>query len=77
LRELPEGSIRLSLRSKGQVNVAELAERLGGGGHETAAGCTLPGPLAEATEAIVRELRRGVARLESAAEEGTPQGAGI
>src|ERR1700734_4295117 len=43
LRELPEGRIRLSLRSKGEVNVAAIAERLGGGGHENAAGCTLEG----------------------------------
>ncbi len=32
LRELPEQRIRLSLRSKGRVNVAAIAERLGGGG---------------------------------------------
>ena len=32
LRELPESRIRVSLRSKGKVNVAEIAERLGGGG---------------------------------------------
>ena len=45
LRELPEGRIRVSLRSKGKLNVAEIAERLGGGGHENAAGCTVDGPL--------------------------------
>ena len=42
------GAFRLSLRSKGQVNVAAIAERLGGGGHENAAGCTLEGPLERA-----------------------------
>ena len=45
LRELPENRVRLSLRSKGRVNVAEIAEKLGGGGHGNAAGCTLEGPL--------------------------------
>ena len=45
LRELPDRSLRLSLRSKGKVNVAAIAERLGGGGHGNAAGCTLEGPL--------------------------------
>ena len=34
LHELPEQRIRMSLRSKGRVNVAAIAERLGGGGHE-------------------------------------------
>jgi phosphoesterase RecJ-like protein len=58
LRELPEGRIRLSLRSKGKVNVAAISERLGGGGHENAAGSTLDGPMERATEEILTALRR-------------------
>ena len=57
LRELPERRIRLSLRSRGTVNVAAIAERLGGGGHKTAAGCTLDGPLSHALDKILAELR--------------------
>ncbi len=60
LRELPESRIRLSLRSKGRVNVAAIAERLGGGGHENAAGCTLDGPLPRAMEEILAHLRPSV-----------------
>ena len=64
LRELPEGRIRLSLRSKtretGALNVAAIAERLGGGGHENASGCTLDGPMerakAEILDALCREM---------------------
>jgi phosphoesterase RecJ-like protein len=61
LRELPEGRVRLSLRSKagkdgGKVNVAAISERLGGGGHENAAGCTLDGPMERATEEILAAL---------------------
>ncbi len=66
LRELPEGRIRVSLRSKAlgsgaedgpsAVNVAAIAERLGGGGHENAAGCTLEGPIERATEEILEAL---------------------
>ena len=63
LRELPERRIRLSLRSKGKVNVAAIAERLGGGGHENAAGCTLEGPLSRALEEILAQLRPSVAGL--------------
>ena len=63
LRELPEGRIRLSLRSKGKVNVAAIAERLGGGGHENAAGCTLDGPMERATEEILAALRGELTRL--------------
>ena len=61
LRELPDRRVRLSLRSKGKVDVAAIAARLGGGGHENAAGCTLDGPLAAAQERILDELRRAVA----------------
>lgn len=61
LRELPEGHFRLSLRGKGRVNVAAIAEKLGGGGHENAAGCTLEGPLEPAIQQILAELRGAVA----------------
>jgi phosphoesterase RecJ-like protein len=57
LRELPEQTVRLSLRSKGKVSVAAIAERLGGGGHGNAAGCTLEGPLTRALDEILKELR--------------------
>jgi phosphoesterase RecJ-like protein len=61
LRELPERRIQVSLRSKGQVDVAAIAGRLGGGGHQSAAGCTLDGPLTRALDEILTELRSGVA----------------
>jgi phosphoesterase RecJ-like protein len=61
LRELPEQQIRLSLRSKGHIDVAAIAARLGGGGHENASGVTLDGPLQSALERILKELRAGVA----------------
>lgn len=57
LRELPNHRVRLSLRSKGAVNVAAVAESFGGGGHENASGCTLPGPLPAASEAILARMR--------------------
>ncbi len=63
LRELPGGNIRISLRSKGKINVAEIAERLGGGGHGNAAGCTLEGPLPRAIDEVMTELRPSVAAL--------------
>lgn len=37
-KENPEGLMRCSMRSKGTIDVAEIAQRYGGGGHRTAAG---------------------------------------
>jgi bifunctional oligoribonuclease and PAP phosphatase NrnA len=61
LRELPpNGEFRLSIRSKGKIDVAQIAESFGGGGHRSASGCTLEGPLAVATERILSQLRMGL-----------------
>jgi len=56
-RELGNGRWRVSLRSKGAVNVSAIAETLGGGGHECAAGCAVEGPLEVATTKILGQLQ--------------------
>jgi len=56
-RELPDGRYRVSLRSKGQVNVAAVAEQFGGGGHTCASGCAVAGPLSTSLELILAQLR--------------------
>jgi phosphoesterase RecJ-like protein len=58
-RELADGRFRVSLRSKGKVDVATVAERFGGGGHQCASGCALDGPLPVAAARIIKELRLG------------------
>jgi len=57
-RELPDGRFRVSLRSKGQLNVSTVAQQFGGGGHECASGCALDGPLSVAVARVVEQLRR-------------------
>jgi len=37
-REMADGRFRVSMRSKGEMNVASVAERFGGGGHTCASG---------------------------------------
>ena len=59
-REMPNGNYRVSLRSKGALNVAEVAARFGGGGHECASGFAVEGPLAVAVPRVIGHLRRGV-----------------
>ena len=58
-REQSDGRFRVSLRSKGAVNVAAVAMAFGGGGHECASGCGMDGPLSAATERLLAQLRVG------------------
>ena len=60
LRAEPDGKVKASLRGKGDVPVNRIAHRFGGGGHENAAGCTLPGPLAAARDALLAAVRRAL-----------------
>lgn len=68
LRESEPGVFRTSLRSKGEVNVAKVAEKFGGGGHRNAAGCTLRGTWEEAEEKIIALLQDAVERANGLAD---------
>jgi phosphoesterase RecJ-like protein len=59
LRELPGDRYRVSLRSKGHLDVARVAESFGGGGHECASGFSVDGPLDDAVREVLARIRRG------------------
>jgi phosphoesterase RecJ-like protein len=59
-RELRD-AVKVSLRAKGEVNVARIAARLGGGGHPNAAGLILPGGLADAKTVVLGAIREALA----------------
>ncbi len=61
-KECSPGVYRTSLRSKGDVNVAKIAEQFGGGGHRNAAGCTLQGSWDEVEQKLVPLLQDAVKR---------------
>jgi phosphoesterase RecJ-like protein len=55
--ELPEGKVRVSLRSKDErVDVSYITGLFGGGGHKLAAGARLKGPLPEAQERVLAAI---------------------
>jgi phosphoesterase RecJ-like protein len=54
LRELDQGGWKASLRSRGPVNVARIAEQFGGGGHRNAAGFKTKADLRTTKEALFR-----------------------
>ena len=58
LRERTAGEVRISLRSKGVVDVDVIARAFGSGGHLAASGCTIRGTLAQARARLLTEIRR-------------------
>jgi len=56
--ELKDGRIRCSLRSKGAIDVSQIAAKFGGGGHKMAAATYLPGPLENAKQLILEEVSK-------------------
>jgi len=54
--ELADGRVKVSLRSRGAVDVCKIAAKFGGGGHTSAAGAHLPGPIEKAKKLILAEM---------------------
>jgi phosphoesterase RecJ-like protein len=50
------GPVRVSIRSKGQVDVAKFAQQFGGGGHARAAGLKIDGSLEFARQQLVAAM---------------------
>jgi phosphoesterase RecJ-like protein len=48
-----DGTLRMSLRSKGDVDVRQVAARWDGGGHRNAAGCTIEGDYATVKQELI------------------------
>ncbi|MDX1969210.1 MAG: bifunctional oligoribonuclease/PAP phosphatase NrnA [Planctomycetaceae bacterium] len=53
--------VKVSFRSRNDVNVAAVAEQFGGGGHKQAAGATLPGPFGQALQQALAAMRSALA----------------
>jgi phosphoesterase RecJ-like protein len=59
---------RVSMRSKGEVDVNAIANEFGGGGHKNASGCSATGSLAELKELFERKLLQ---QIEATRVQGT------
>lgn len=65
-----EGQVRVSLRSKGDIDVGRVARAFGGGGHRNASGCTIEGALPAVRDRVIERLRP---ELEAAAAAAAAQ----
>ena len=64
-KEMEEGSWKVSLRSKGKINVAFIAKKFGGGGHVMAAGFEFEGDLEIRKEKLFEEIEKALKEEES------------
>jgi phosphoesterase RecJ-like protein len=60
-REAAQGRIKVSLRSVGNVDVAEFAKRFGGGGHRKAAGLSVVGSMVDVQGNVLEAAREYLA----------------
>lgn len=58
LKEIDSSTVKVSMRSKSFLDVAEISLVFNGGGHNRAAGCTINAPLMEAKQLIIKEIER-------------------
>ena len=70
LREVEDGKYKVSLRSRGDVDVEQVARRHGGGGHKNAAGFTTDAALPDLRERLVGELTAALPAAETAPAAG-------
>ncbi|MDZ4804208.1 MAG: bifunctional oligoribonuclease/PAP phosphatase NrnA [Candidatus Eisenbacteria bacterium] len=61
--EMAPGEVKVSLRSRGAVDVNAVARQFGGGGHVNAAGIPATGSLNEVRDAVVAALESSLAAL--------------
>jgi phosphoesterase RecJ-like protein len=59
-KQKAEHEIKISFRSKGEVDVSRLAQIFGGGGHVRASGATIMGTMEEAVARIVEAVKEKI-----------------
>jgi bifunctional oligoribonuclease and PAP phosphatase NrnA len=55
-----DGEYRVSLRSKGDIDIGAVAKEYGGGGHKNAAGCTVRGNIDDLRRSLVENVERAI-----------------
>lgn len=57
LKEIDNNEIKVSLRSKKEIDVSKICNKFNGGGHVRAAGCTIYGKIDDAKQLILEEIK--------------------
>jgi bifunctional oligoribonuclease and PAP phosphatase NrnA len=67
-KEMETDEFRVSMRSKGEIDVNAVAKRYGGGGHKNASGCTVHGSYDEVRARVVAAITEAIARAQAAGD---------
>jgi phosphoesterase RecJ-like protein len=59
-RQEGDSEWKMSLRSKGNLNVAKIAESFGGGGHARAAGCSVQGNILDVKNKVISTIEEAL-----------------
>lgn len=59
-KEVAPGRYKVSLRSRGNIDVSEIAEKFGGGGHHNASGCLVEGDYLTVREIVLRQVKQSL-----------------
>ena len=51
---------RVSMRSKGDIDIGSVAKKFGGGGHKNAAGCTVTGPIDALQKTFIEKIEDAI-----------------
>jgi phosphoesterase RecJ-like protein len=62
---------RVSMRSKGDINIGGVAKEFGGGGHKNAAGCTIRGGIDALQKLLVEKIERAIDASEEVGKLGS------
>ncbi len=60
-RQTKSAKFKISMRSKGRIDLSELAKSFGGGGHRNAAGGVLDGSIEEIKQRVIGEVEKAIA----------------
>jgi phosphoesterase RecJ-like protein len=64
IKKQSDGTFRVSLRSKGNIDVRAVAQIWGGGGHTNASGCTITEDLQENRRRLIEAVGKAIVHSE-------------
>ena len=68
-KQLEGGEYRVSMRSKGDIDIGAVAKEFAGGGHKNAAGCTVTGAIDALQKMFVEKIERAIDAEDGRVEE--------